>query len=338
MPISRSFASVGDRSEVHRLSAGPPQGKPLAPSGGGERSELRGLISTAVHHEVHEWQHGGQRDDDRRHRHVHLVETQITDAERGENMGQVSRTAAGQQIDAVEVAHRPDHRQDRARQIQRAHRRPGDVAKLLPARGAIDRSRFVMLGRNGEPAGDQDQRPERQRLPDVDEHRDRQCQRRIVEPVGPVIAGEPEDQRVDESPFGIQHEADRQDRRNRRHRPRQDEQQRQPLDPRPLLNEKSRQQQRDDHLQVDADDHERQRVQNRACEDRIVEQLDVAVRMPREPQSVANGINHEHKKYDDVGRDEDESPFLPWGQSFFCQAGWRRRDIGNGDRDHSLIP
>ena len=59
----------------------------------------------------------------------------------------------------------------------------------------------------------------------------RQRQRRIVEPVRAVGAGEAEDQRVDDAPLGIEHEAHRQDRRDRRHRPGQDEQQRQPLDP-----------------------------------------------------------------------------------------------------------
>ena len=52
--------------------------------------------------------------------------------------------------------------------------------------GAVDRGGLVVLARDREPAGDQDQRPERQRLPDVHQHREAERQRRVVEPVRPV--------------------------------------------------------------------------------------------------------------------------------------------------------
>ena len=59
------------------------------------------------------------------------------------------------------------------REVERAHRRPGDEAELLPARGAVDarRPRTARPGIASRP-GDQDQRPERQRLPDVHQHRE----------------------------------------------------------------------------------------------------------------------------------------------------------------------
>jgi hypothetical protein len=79
---------------------------------------------------------------------------------------------------------------------------------------------------------------------------------RVVQPVRPVGAAQPEDQRVDDAPLRVQHEAHRQDRRDRRHRPRQDEDQRQDLDPPALLDQEARQQQRDHHLQVDRDEDE----------------------------------------------------------------------------------
>ena len=56
----------------------------------------------------------GSAHDDRRHRQVDLVQPQVADAERRQHVRQVGRAAAGQQVDAVEVAQRPDHRQDRA--------------------------------------------------------------------------------------------------------------------------------------------------------------------------------------------------------------------------------
>ena len=151
--------------------------------------------------------------------------------ERRQHVGEIGRPAAGQQIDAVEVAERPDHREQRAGQVQRLHRRPGDEAEFLPPAGAVDVGRLEQVLRDRKPSGHQDQGPERQRFPDV--HADRHGQRhgRIVEPVRAVLAGELEDQLVDHAPFGIEHEAHRQDGRDRRHRPGQDEQHRQPFDP-----------------------------------------------------------------------------------------------------------
>ena len=79
--------------------------------------------------------------------------------------------------------------------------------------------------------------------------------------LGPSNARIAEDERVDDAPLRIQHEPERQDRRDRRHRPRQDEQQRQPLDPRARLDEEARQHERDQHLDVDRDQQERERVE-----------------------------------------------------------------------------
>ena len=198
-----------------------------------------------------------------------LVEPQVADAERGQHVREIGRAAAGQQVDAVEVADREDHREQGAGDVERADRRPGDEAEAMPGAGAVDRRRLVELARDGEPAGQQDQGPERQRLPDVHHHGKRQRQRRVVQPVRTVVAGQLEDQRVDHAPFGIEHEADRQDGRDRRHRPGQHEQHRQDLHPPALVGEEARQEERHHHLHVDRHDQEHQRVHHRAQEDRI---------------------------------------------------------------------
>ncbi|GCC47143.1 hypothetical protein chiPu_0031383, partial [Chiloscyllium punctatum] len=215
-------------------------------------------------------QHERHGADDRGHRQRQLVEPEIADAERRQHMGEVGRPAAGEQIDAVEVAERPDHREQRAGDVERLHRRPGDVAEFLPPIGAVDVGGLIQVVRDGEPPGQKDQRPERQRLPDVDADRHRQRDRRIVQPVWTVVAGEFEDQLVDHAPFRIEHEAYRENGRDRRHRPGQDEDHRQPPDPRPLLGEEAGQEQRDQHLDVDADDQEDQRVDRGAGEDRVM--------------------------------------------------------------------
>ncbi len=197
--------------------------------------------------------HERQRADDRGHRKRELVEPQIPDAERRQHVGEVGRSAAGQEIDAVEVAERPDHREQRAGDVERLHRRPGDEAEFLPPGRAVDVGGLEQIVRDRKPSGDEDQGPERQRFPDVHADRHGERHRRIVQPVRAVIAGELEDQLVDHAPFGIEHEAHRQDGRDRRHRPGQDEQHRQPFDPAALLDEEAGQEQRDQHLDVDAD-------------------------------------------------------------------------------------
>ena len=230
-------------------------------------------------------------------------------------MGEVGRSAAGQQIDAVEIAERPDHREQGAGEIERSHRRPGDEAEFLPPARAVHIGRLEQIMRDRKPSGHQDQRPERQRFPDVNHNRHRQRQYRVVEPVRTVLGGELEDQLIDHAPFGIEHEAHRQDGRNRRHRPWQDEKHRQPFDPRAFLNKEARQKQRHHHFQVDADQQEKQSVERRAREHRVVVQRDVACRLARQPKSVADRIKHEGEKHEKIRRQQRERPHLGGRQS-----------------------
>jgi len=46
--------------------------------------------------------------------------------------GEIGRSAAGQQVDAVEVAHREDHRKQGAGDVERADGGPGDVGEAMP--------------------------------------------------------------------------------------------------------------------------------------------------------------------------------------------------------------
>ena len=57
--------------------------------------------------------------------------------------------------------------------------------------------------------------------------------------------------------------------------------------------------QRHDHLEIDGDDDEDDRVDDRAKEDRILEELDVARRMARQPEAVADRIEDEDEKDED---------------------------------------
>ena len=44
-----------------------------------------------------------------------LVEAQVANAERGQDVREVRRAAAGEQVHAVEITERPDHRKNRRR-------------------------------------------------------------------------------------------------------------------------------------------------------------------------------------------------------------------------------
>ncbi len=160
---------------------------------------------------------------------------------------------------------------------------------------------------------------------------------RVVEPVGAVPAGEAEDQRIDEPPLRIEHEADRQDGRDRGYCPRQDEEQRQPFDPRARRHEEARKDQCYDHLEVDADDHERERVVDRAEEDRIVEQLLVTDRMTCEPQAIPDRVEHEDQENHDIRGEEDQPPFLPGRQTFLRRAGRQPLHVGKSQRGHLRV-
>ena len=82
------------------------------------------------------------------------------------------------------------------------------------------------------------------------------------------------------------------------------------------VHEEARQHQRDHHLDVDRDEQEHERVDDRAEEDRVLEQLDVALRMARQPEPVAHRIQHEDQEDQQVGRDQDAGPRI-------CQGGQR---------------
>jgi hypothetical protein len=107
---------------------------------------------------------------------------------------------------------------------------------------------------------------------------------RVGEPVRPVDLEQAEQQRVDHAPLGIEHEADRVDGRDGRHRPGDDEDHRQPADPDSFVNEEAGQEQRQHELEVDRDQQEKDRIQDRGKEDGVLEQRAIAFRVARQPQ------------------------------------------------------
>src|SRR5205814_2793358 len=68
--------------------------------------------------------------------------------------------------------------------------------------------------------------------------------------------------------------------------------------------------------------------------DRIVDEGDVAFRMAGQPKTVAHRIHHKDEKDQDVRRNEDHSPFLPWGKPLLHRVGRRPLDVGKGDGSH----
>ena len=57
-------------------------------------------------------------------------------------------------------------------------------------------------------------------------------------------------------------------------------------------------------------DQEDQRVDGGAREDRVVTERDIARRMPRQPQPVADRIDHEGEEHEDIGREQHDAPDL----------------------------
>ena len=75
-----------------------------------------------------------------------------------------------------------------------------------------------------------------------------------------------------------------------------------------------------------------ERVDDGAGEHRIVEQLDVALRIPREPQPVEHRVDDEHREDEHVRRQQQQAPELPGRQAARGGAGRRRRAESPGDR------
>ena len=97
------------------------------------------------------------------------------------------------------------------------------------------------------------------------------------------------------------------------------------LDPPARLHEEARQHQRDHHLHVDGDDQEDERVDDRAEEDRVVEQVHVARRVARQPEAVADRVEHEDEEHEQVGRRASRAPELPRDAAAAAAGGRRRR-------------
>jgi hypothetical protein len=83
-----------------------------------------------------------------------------------------------------------------------------------------------------------------------------------------------------------------------------------PFDPGALHDKEAGQKQRDHHFDVDADQQEDQRVDRGAREDRIVIERDITRRLPRQPQPVADRIDHEGEEHEDIGRQQHDAPDL----------------------------
>src|SRR5437764_672900 len=99
-PSARSRTGTNDRSAAwSRSAAAVPRYRPRVRMGVSSRQPF--------HHEIDERQHERHRNHDRADRKIDLVEPQIPDAKRREHMREVAGPAAGQQIDAVEIAERP---------------------------------------------------------------------------------------------------------------------------------------------------------------------------------------------------------------------------------------
>ena len=119
---------------------------------------------------------------------------------------------------------------------------------------AVDLGRLIKLLRDRHPAGEQDHGPERHVLPDVgDDDRAQRQPARGVEPARSVDVEKVPQHVVDQAPLGVQHPVDRDEGRQRRHRPGQHVDHQQALDPPALAHEEAGQQQREEHLHVDAD-------------------------------------------------------------------------------------
>ena len=116
---------------------------------------------------------------------------------------------------------------------------------------------------------------------------------------------------VDDPPLRIQHEAHRQNGRDRGHGPGNDEDQRQPLDPGPGIDEETGQHQRDEHFQVHGDANENRGIHQRPRKNRVFKQPHIAGRIAREPEPVGNRIQNERDENDQIGGNQEHAPGLP---------------------------
>ena len=123
------------------------------------------------------------------------------------------------------------------------------------------------------------------------------CLRRLGWPVIEINVDDDQiDDRIDDAPLRIQHESHGEDGRDRRHRPRQHEQHGQNLHPPAFVREKTGEKERQRHLHVDRHDQEHERVHDRPKEDRVLDQLLVAVGMAGEPEPVADRVEDESEE------------------------------------------
>ena len=98
--------------------------------------------------------------------------------------------------------------------------------------------------------------------------------------------------------------------------------------------EEAGQEQRDQHLEIDADDQEDQRVDRGAREDRVVIERDIARRMARQPQAVADRVDHEGQEHEQIGRQQHDAPDLRRASAAPTAAG---RACGCGERDRHAV-
>ena len=198
----------------------------------------------------------------------------------------------------------------RAGQIERLHRRPGDEAELLPARWRRPRTP-PHRDRPGWRAGRRSGSASRTAATSRYGPRWRSVSARvgIVEPVRAVLGGEPEDELVDDAPFGVEHEAEGQDRRDRRHRPGQDEQNREPADPAALMRRRSR-----TGAARGPSSGSRRRCRKTACcrwrgrrsDRRTARHSSAGSRASQ--NAVGHRVEDEEQEDEDIGRDQEDQP------------------------------
>ncbi len=82
---------------------------------------------------------------------------------------------------------------------------------------------------------------------------------------------------------------------------------------------------------------EDQRIDRGAREDRIVPERDIARRMTRQPQPVADRVDHEGQEHQQVGRQQHDAPDLRRGQPGRQRRAWHRLIARDRDRHIQLL-
>ena len=100
-----------------------------------------------------------------------------------EQVRSVGRSAAGHDVDQLEVGEGLDDREQHDHQRDRHEQRPGDVPEALPGAGAVDGGGLVELGTDGLQAGQQGDGEERHAAPDVDDDDRRHGEVGVAQPV-----------------------------------------------------------------------------------------------------------------------------------------------------------